>query len=522
MSQNIIRVLHVEDVQSDADIVERVLKKGNLKFERLWVSNKQDYEKALREFAPDVILSDHSMHSFTSVQTFNMAKAAGIDVPFILVTSTVSEEFAVSMMREGLADYLLKDRLQRLPSAILNGLEKWRAKKQQQEYQEEVARNEKRFRALIENMTDGIVLVNDSGEILFQSPSAKRITGFDFEEMRNNTVYDFVHPSDLKHAADFLKSILEQPGVPLYQQFRIRHKQGHWIWIEGAITNLQHDPNVKAFIVNYRDITERKKTEREIATLNESLEQKVKERTEELEDANRELEAFNYTVSHDLQSPLNTLSGFAYLLNRDYGAQLDDTGKEFISLIDSGAKRMSQLINYLLEFSKLGKEPVYRKTVDMYDLAGKVADEIQFSSPSTAAEINLLYLKPASCDPALIRQVWTNLIHNALKYSAKQEHPQIEIGMHQHHNETSYYIKDNGVGFDMRHANRLFKVFNRLHSAAEFEGTGIGLSTVHRIVTKHGGRIWAESEKDKGTTFYFTLPEETISTANNFQAAKSA
>ncbi len=274
-----------------------------------------------------------------------------------------------------------------------------------------------------------------------------------------------------------------------------------------SINPIRADDKVIGLSCFARDITPQKLAEQQIILLNESLEAKVKERTAELLQVNQELETFSYTVSHDLPAPLRLLMGFTRLLDTNYSNILDEQGKEFLTIISKNASNMSELIRDLLRFSKLGKETLAIKEVSMFDLASIAINDVRSDPANSHVELNLLDLKPCHCDSGLIRQVWSNLINNAVKYSSKREFPKVEIGMCNINEQSTYYVKDNGTGFDMKHADKLFGVFQRLHQATEFEGTGVGLATVHRIIARHGGRIWAESTVDQGATFYFTIPD---------------
>jgi light-regulated signal transduction histidine kinase (bacteriophytochrome) len=233
------------------------------------------------------------------------------------------------------------------------------------------------------------------------------------------------------------------------------------------------------------------------------LEETVRRRTEALAAANKELESFSYTVSHDLRAPLRAVDGYARMLEEDYAPRLDDEGRRLLSVVRESAARMGRLIDDLLAFSRLGRREPAKQTLDMRSLAREVADEL---GKGSVARVELAELPPAQADVSLIRQVWANLIGNALKYSSKREAPRVEIGGREDGAENVYWVRDNGVGFDMRYAAKLFGVFQRLHRADEFEGTGVGLAIVQRVVSRHGGRVWAESTPGEGACFHFSLP----------------
>jgi len=243
----------------------------------------------------------------------------------------------------------------------------------------------------------------------------------------------------------------------------------------------------------------------QIQLFNMDLEQRIKERTRELEAANNELESFSYSVSHDLRAPLRSLDGYSRVLIEDYGSKLDDEGRRILSVIMRNAQRMGQLIDDLLAFSRLGKQNVAKVTLDMNAISRRVVDELRPRDRDNI-EIKINSLSEAQGDSSMVRQVMANLVSNALKYSMKKEKAIIEIGGYQEKNCNVYYVKDNGAGFDMRYYDKLFGVFQRLHTGNEFEGTGVGLALVHRIIIKHGGKVWAEGKVDAGATFYFSLP----------------
>jgi light-regulated signal transduction histidine kinase (bacteriophytochrome) len=270
------------------------------------------------------------------------------------------------------------------------------------------------------------------------------------------------------------------------------------------------EPGYFATIIS--DISEQKKYEMQIRNFNIELEKKVKERTAELETANHELESFSYSVSHDLRAPLRSINGFAQIVTEEYKYQLDPELLRYFDLIRKNASMMGNLVDDLLNFSRLGRQSITRKPVNTSKLVREVIDLLQPELLSKKIQVQTGDLPDCEADPSLLRQVFMNLISNAVKFTNRAASPQIEIGFQPNfkrgQDEVScYFIKDNGVGFDMKFYDKLFGVFQRLHRAEDYEGTGVGLAIVHRIVEKHGGKVWAEAAIGQGATFYFTLGE---------------
>jgi light-regulated signal transduction histidine kinase (bacteriophytochrome) len=250
----------------------------------------------------------------------------------------------------------------------------------------------------------------------------------------------------------------------------------------------------------------RERAQDALKTLNAELEQRVADRTAQLAAANKELEAFSYSVSHDLRAPLRAIDGFARILMDDHAHHLSDEGRRVLGIIRSEATRMGRLIDDLLAFSKMSRQPMLLADVDIEALARDVFDASAAQTGGRFVRLYLQALPGARCDSAMIRQVLVNLISNAIKFTGTREAARIDIEGRIHGNETIYCVRDNGVGFDMRYAGKLFGVFQRLHSDAEFEGSGVGLALVERIIQRHGGRVWAEGHIDEGAAFHFALP----------------
>lgn len=353
-----------------------------------------------------------------------------------------------------------------------------------------------------------------------------------------------IHPDDRENVVRKINCVLSSQNLEYNYTARMQHANGTYRWqtVIGHVIEKDESGRAKRMLGVRIDVDEAKKAEEALRKLNLELEQKITERTLELENrsktlqekeivlkntiknlnlksqelqnstsqlvaTNKELEAFSYSVSHDLRAPLRAINGFVNILNEEYSPLLDDEGKRICSIINSNAVKMGQLIDDLLSFSRLIRSELHHSMIDMQGLVNSVIAEFQSSKELNPNIISLNELPKTTGDTNLIKQVWMNLISNAIKYSSKTINPQIIIGAAQYDNETVYFIRDNGVGFNMNYSHKLFGVFQRLHGSNEFEGTGVGLAIVQRIIIRHGGRVWAEGEIGKGATFYFALPQ---------------
>jgi PAS domain S-box-containing protein len=368
-----------------------------------------------------------------------------------------------------------------------------------------VRASEKRYRTLFESNPNPMWVYDlETLSFLAVNAAAVRHYGYSQAEFLAMTIKDIRPAEDIPVLMDDLSQ--ETDGLEHSIQWRHRKKDGALIDVE--ITS--HEVlwiGRRARLVLINDITERKRVEEEIRQLNAELEERVIKRTAELEAANKELEAFSYSVSHDLRSPLRAVDGFSQAVLEDYGEQLPEEGRRYLQTIRGGAQRMGALIDDLLTFSRLSRLPLNRQTVETVRLVHDSLEELDSERRGRKIDMRISELPRCHGDPALLKQVWMNLLSNALKYSRKRENAVIEVGCHSDSGEDIYFVRDNGTGFDMQYAHKLFGVFQRLHRADEFEGTGVGLAIIQRIIHRHGGRIWAEAALDRGATFHFTLGE---------------
>jgi len=369
--------------------------------------------------------------------------------------------------------------------------------------------SEERFRSAMSYSAIGMALITPEGSLLDVNQSLCDMIGYTRDEILSTRFEAIVHADDVAaNVNEFQRLLNEETNVYRVEQ-RHLHKTGQVIWVDLSMSIVREQSGKPLYcIAQIQDITNRKRDEELLLNLNSELEQRVQERTRKLKEANSELEAFSYSVSHDLRAPLRAIDGFSRILLEENADKLDADGRRVLDVIRHNTQNMGRLIDDLLAFSRLSRKQIEPCLVNMSELARDVFEQLKPGFVDQKIQFKLSDLPATYGDPALIRQVFVNLISNAAKYSRPRPESVIELESHSKNGDYVYSVKDNGVGFDMAYSKKLFGVFQRLHSLEQFEGTGVGLAIVQRIVHRHGGVVWADARIDEGATFYFSLPKE--------------
>lgn len=486
-----MNILLVDDRDENILVMEELLELQSRNFLR--ASSGNEALKLALQNEIDLIILDVQMPGMDGFEIARILKSnkRTKDIPIIFATAEKKEDsFIVKGLEEGAIDYLYKPlnrEITRAKVAVLLTL--------QRQKKELIEKNV--------SLEKSATLINNSADIIgvIEKPTLK------FEEV-NTAITTILGYSPEEIYGVFLTDFLSEEGrqtVTSHQgkseerftfECEVSDKRNLFKWLQWNIVNKGNK-----WFFNARDITEEKLTHEHVRQLNLHLQKNIIQ----LEAANSELESFSYSVSHDLRAPLRAVSGYTNMLDESYVGKDDDEARILFEKIQRNVKKMSQLIDDLLSFARLGRKEIPKVEVNMDQIVKRVvSDLLPAISPQTIFEIK--YLHPVYGDEALLTQVWINFISNALKYSKMASSPTVAIGSYGKDDETIFFIKDNGVGFDEKYVEKLFGVFQRLHSEKEFEGTGIGLAIVKRIISKHGGRVWAEGEINKGATFYFSLP----------------
>lgn len=359
--------------------------------------------------------------------------------------------------------------------------------------------SEGKFRILVEQASDGIFIADGEGNYVDVNTAGCELVGYSREELLGMNIRDLVSPAARPRVLEEIATL--RSGRLRRSTWELRRRDGSLVPVEISAKQLP-DGRLQAFV---RDISDRLKTERALQQITRDLEERVEQRTAELTAANSELEAFSYSVSHDLRAPLRAIDGFSGMLLHDYGGQLSGPGADHLKRIRAAADRMSVLIDDLLSLSKVTRIALDRERVNLTTIARAVAEELRVREPDRRVDVVIADDLITHGGQSLVKILLENLMGNAWKFTSRRERGRIEVGLQSHGGEPVFFVRDNGAGFNMAYAEKLFGAFQRLHAASDFPGTGIGLAIVMRIVLRHGGRVWAEAAPDQGATFFFTL-----------------
>ena len=366
--------------------------------------------------------------------------------------------------------------------------------------------SEIRYRRLFEAARDGIFLLDAvTLKITDANPYMTDLLGYEHTDFLGKELWEIGFFSDRKASKAAFREV-QVNGYLRYENLPLQSRRGEIREVE-FVSNVYVEDGHRVIQCNIRDNTEHRKAEKEVRRLNEELEQRVADRTAQLQAANRELETFSYAVSHDLRAPLRHINGFSQALMEDYGEKLDATGNGYLQELRDATQEMGQLIDDMLKLARVTRSEILMETVNLSELAHTIIKELQKKDPGRTVTVDIREALSARGDKRLLRILLTNLFGNAWKFTSKRANAEITFGNELSDGDTVYFVCDNGAGFDMAYADKLFGAFQRLHRVDEFDGTGIGLATVQRIVNRHGGRAWAEGAVDIGATVYFTIPD---------------
>ena len=485
-------ILIVDDKVNNIYALEQIL--GQPGRNLISVTNGNEALKVALNQEIDLIILDVQMPGMDGFEVAQILKSnkRTCETPIIFVTAELKDhKFVMKGFEEGAIDYLYKPINPEIIEAKVSVL--LQLHRQQRELMEKNQALEN-YALLINNSADLICIINGFS-LRFEeiNDAVHPLLGYTVSEMKGTSFLDYLSEEDRPKIKQLSKEyspifsfealITSKSGESRYFSWNIVHKHNLWF-------------------ANGRDITRQKMTDLEINKLNINLERNIAQ----LQLTNKELESFSYSVSHDLRAPLRSINGYAQMIQDDHAHEFNDEAKRMLNVIRNNAKKMGVLIDDLLAFSRMGRKEIARLPTNFNKLVEPIVAEMKNNAPANTC-ITVHPLHNTQGDPALLAQVYINLISNAIKYSSKKETPEVEIGSEEKEDEYVYYIKDHGAGFDMKYAHKLFGVFQRLHGNEEFEGTGVGLAIVQRIVVKHGGKVWAEGKLDEGATFYFSLPK---------------
>lgn len=492
------RVLMVEDAAPDVVLINHELRKVGLRFRSRRVESRDAFLHELEHHPPDVILSDHGVPGFDGFAALAEARNHCPDVPFIFVTGAPGEQATEETLRTGADDYVLKKSLHLLGPAIERALRDSETRARHRQLESALLDAEEHLRLISSEFKEyASFMVDADGRVATWNPGAEQMLGYEPTEVLGQDFGIFFVADAINHAwpAQMIENA-RRNGRDEENGWRVR-KGGEKFRASNVIVALRGETRKeRGYLCILRDFTKREPDESN---------REVRERTLQLEAANRELEEFTHTIALDLRMPLRHIESFSEILLKTSNDRLDPKSKSYLKTISDSAHQMSRLIDDLFTFSRIGQTDMYRLHLSLGEIAKEVIHDLRPDFEKRDVEWVIGELPEVEGDPVMLWIVLTNLVSNALKFTRPRDPARIEIGCQIEDERFVVFIRDNGVGFDMHSVHRLFGIFQRLHTK-EFEGTGVGLANVRRIIERHGGRVWAEGVEGEGATFYFSLP----------------
>lgn len=480
-----LNVLLIEDSEDDALLVIRELKRGQ--FHPNWqrIQTEADLTNRLETSNWDVIIADYRLPGFDAPAALKVVQQSLVDIPFIVISGTIGEAAAVGMMRAGAHDYLMKDNLTRLSEAIRRELRDAQVRRERRQTE---ARSKLQLTA-IEASIDGIAILQE-GNFIYLNHSYHQLFGYDHStDLVGKSWRGLYSPETVQW---FEREVFPQLGLELaWQGEAIATRKNGSTFVQEISLTLAEDG---VMIAVCRDITARKQAEERLKHLNTDLLR-----------SNQELGQFAYVASHDLQEPLRKIRSFSELLSTYYQGQLDERADRYIGYITNGAERMQGLISDLLSYSRVGRAELNMQATSLESILQQVKDDLETVIRTRNALISFDTLPTVYADPTQVRRLMQNLLSNAIKY-CQADIPRVYIGATQGDRGWTISVQDNGIGINPQFSERIFVIFQRLHNRDEYSGTGIGLAICKKIVDRHGGQIWVDSQEGQGSTFSFTLP----------------